>query len=252
MLRHVAAVAIVAASVSACSTSSSSSERIDTSDPNTAVRQARESMAGLGSYHMQLTFSPEDNSVTVPVDYDDGDYYEKITDPASGGVTELIMADSLYTRTCDGATCEPWIRKDSPVTTAGSPLGTKNRYSAPSLGGLTTTFPETLAFTAVEIATGWQALPGSPTILIGQVDLGQAVTENRTRAGNPPASGQPSDSPLQPSTIELTLSDSGPYFERVRIDLPGNELDPYFVADFSKINDVSVEAPGEYTIEASN
>lgn len=214
-------------------------------------------MARLNSYHMKLTLSPEGTDITIPIDYERGKYDEKITDPTSGEITELSTAGGLFTRNCSDADhCNQWVLQPpngpSPSTiTAATP----NRYAAPTLGGLTTVFPETLAFTAVDIAMGWQTKEGSPATLDGQVDLERAIDENRSRVGiptdTPGYTNEPSTTALPLSTIEVQVDGSGSYYQTVQIYVPGDPNNPYLVVDFSRFNEVSVTTPGDYTVGPS-
>jgi hypothetical protein len=252
MLRWAVATAAIIATVSGCSSSSSGPAiTLDVSNPDAAVQRATDAMSHLNSYHMDMTFSPEGTDITVPAEFDRGNYYERISDPEKGESTELILAGGFFTRQCSGQDhCEQWVRTDFDVPSA-TILPTRSRYAAPTLGGLTTVFPETLALTAVDLASGWQVKEGSADTLVGQVDLSRTIDENRSRNGIPtdPGPDVMSSSPVEvpPSTIELHLSTEGPYFQSVRIGIPGDPADPYFVVEFSRYNDVSVQAPSEYT-----
>ncbi len=213
-------------------------------------------MARLNSYHMKLTLSPEGTDVTIPIDYERGKYDEKITDP-SGDSTELNTAGGLFTRNCSNANhCDQWVLRPRNVPSLSTiTSATPNRYTAPTLGGLTTVFPETLAFAAVDIAMGWQTKEGSPATLDGQVNLERAIAENRSRVGiptdTPGYTNGPSTTALPLSTIEVQLDGSGPYYQTVKIYVPGDPNNPYLVVDYSRFNDVSVDAPGNYTIGPS-
>jgi hypothetical protein len=238
--------------MTACSGSSEEpGATIDVSEPTAAVRQASEAMSNLSSYHMELTLSPEGTDIRIPIDYERGKYLEKITDPNSGESTELITAGGLFTRTCQTSDhCEEWVLQPSNGPGPGLiPMTTPSRYWAPTLGGATTFFPETLAFSAVDLATGWRIKDGSSGLIVGQVDLVAAINENWSRIGIPTDTVTPSSSPTEIplSTVELQLSGEGPHFQTVTVYVPGDPNDRYLVVDFSRFNDVSVEAPSDYT-----
>lgn len=251
MLRATAVLpAALLLTITACSGSGGElTATIDVTNPGAAVRQASEAMANLDSYHMELTLSPEGTDFTIAIDYERGKYLEKIADPTSNEVTELNTAGGLFIRDCtDPDDCEEWVLQQSNGPSPSSiPMMTPSRYWAPTLGGLTTFFPETLAFSAVDIATGWRIKDGRT--IVGEVDLDGAINENWSRIGIPTGTPPPSASAtdIPPSTVEVQLSTSGPYFQAVTISVPGDPNDPYLVVKFSRFNDISVEAPSDYT-----
>lgn len=226
------------------------------------MHKALGAMEGLTSYRMDMAFSPEGTDIPAQVDVDRGNYDERITDPSSGDVAELIVSDYLYVRHCSDADhCDEWARSAPPSASPG-----KSLVRVPSLGGYTTTEPETLAFAAVDLATGWHQSGGSTATLVGQIDLPQTITENQIRnaiaAGYTRSEAQqliadplaePSPTSVPQSTIELEFSPADySYFRSVRIDVPGDDANPYFVVSFSRFNDVSVEAPADYTTAPSD
>lgn len=259
MLRWVAATAAVLGTLTACSGSGKvPSATADLTDPNSAVHKALGTMEGLNSYRMIMAFSPEGTDIPAQVDFDRSNYDERITDPSSGEVAELIVSDYLYVRHCSDADhCDAWARSAPLSASPGRSL-----VRVPSLGGFTTTEPETPAFAAVDLATGWHESGASTATLAGQIDLGKTIAENQIRnaiaAGYTRSEAQqliadplaePSPTGVPQSTIELEFSpDDYPYFKSVRIGVPGDDTNPYFVVSFSRFNDVSVEAPADYTM----
>jgi hypothetical protein len=137
--------------------------------------------------------------------------------------------------------------------------------TAPSLGGLTVSVPETLAFTAIELGTGWAmaTLGSGLQHFVGGVNLGLAVEENMRRAAFAAGfSEEEVEAAIEEQRVdtESTPENAAPSLIDVLVDPDDNRLirvsfriptdsppgDVNFDVVFSDFNEVTVEVPTEF------
>lgn len=211
-------------------------------------------MSELDSYAMVMAYSPIGTPVANYVEYDNGDYFERLpADLSKSGGKEYVYADDhTFQRECTGPdACAQWQRQ-------------AQRPYIPSLAGTINSIPETLSLVAAELATGWSVvLPANGVKLDGTVDITNAIVENQRRAftaaGNSPADVEAALAELNKDlpqygegTVEVTLSADYHLITHITIfapasyTLPGQPPDPYFDVAFSQFNEVKVTAPMDF------
>lgn len=206
-------------------------------------------MRSLESYEMEIAFSPFGSPVASLAVYDRGDYYESIPADLSAGGSEYVYAgDFEYKRDCTTPeACTQWVR-------------TSPRSVIPSLAGQVNSVPETLALTAIELASGWTLVPNATGVLLtGAVNINDATEENQRRAytlaGNTPEQIEAvlqgfreNRPPVDPSLIEVTLSSDYRWITHVTIYVPARITDPYVDFGYSSFDTAQVTAPEDFVI----
>jgi len=239
---------VMAGAFVACGISGDDPTPTPIADPSLAISEAVQKMRGLDSYHMDIAFSPVGAPVASYVDYDKGDYFERIpADLASvtDGKEYIYAGEYLFTRECTRPDfCNDWLRSSE-------------RPLVPSLAGTVNSIPETLAVVAAETGTGWQIAPTAGEVTFrGAVNINKATEENQRRAltavGYSPAEVEErirklseNIAPAPDSVIDVTLSPEG-LINKLTIYVPTRPTDPYFETTFSGFNQVEVTAPSEF------
>lgn len=213
-------------------------------DPTAAVKAAAFNTARAGSYHMDIAFSPVGEDIPYYVDYDAGDYFERLPATLSPGSEVVYPSDGYtYKRDCTAPdACGAWQRQP-------------NRPVIPSFDGAVNSLPETLGIVAADVGTDWiVAADGGGVKLAGAVNLNRAIQENQRRAFAVSGYTQEQieaaiqqlwgDQPeVGPSLIEVTLTPDYKWITRVMISVPTQQTDPYFVVQYSEWGEVTVSAP---------
>jgi hypothetical protein len=249
-VRYVVTTVLLLTGVVGCS---SQDEDAEVGDPQTLIDDALTNMVALESYRMDMAFSPEGQDIEFFAEYDNGKYYEYLGEPETSNFTELVLADGgLYVRFCEDDECEPWDRHEHTV-------------GVPSLGGLTTTAPETMGLAAVQLGREWTVSThsGSSATLKTDVDLAEVIQANQRSVLRDAGFSEEeieaaiqeqfeSDVSAEPAVemrLDVVVDLDEKLIMKVTLTAPegeDGETDEYFHTVYSRYNDVSVEVPEEY------
>lgn len=244
LLRTLIFAAFFALTISACGGGGQDApSSTPIADPATAVAQAAGGTIQATSYHLDVTFSPIGHPIVYGVDFDRGNYFERIPDTTTGNYSEYVFhGDRTYRRDCTASgACASWR----------SEVG---RLLIPNLAGSVTSVPETLAPFLALMATDITLVDPAAMKFSGTVDLTAATEENLrqalTAAGNTPeevetairelSANRP---PTGSSAIDVTLTADGHYMSNVVVYVPDQKPDPYLELTYSSYNAVTVEPP---------
>lgn len=216
-------------------------------DAQAAIAETLSTMSDIESYHMDIELSPFGAPVAYFVDYDGGDYFERLpADLSSGGIELYYVGEYQFRRDCPAAgSCTPWVRA-------------RGRRAVPNFSGEANSGPETLPLVAAELGEGWQIAQqtADATVLTGQVNLGDAIRENQERnfratglseeeiaAAMQALSAEGLDDP-SPSAITVTIS--GGVITHVSVAVPGQDDNPHIETAYSQFGSIDLKAPEDY------
>jgi hypothetical protein len=229
--------------LSGCGSGNNAPTPTPVSDPAAAVRQAADATAELESFHLDLTFTPLGEPIVYSVDYEDGNYIERIPDRQAGGYSDYVFyGDSTYRIDCSAeGVCGAWQRQPG-------------RLVVPNLAGSANTVPETLApFIARMMTDVTRRDPASMTFE-GMADVTAATIANLRQAfalaGNTPDQVEAAIEQQfgdrrtsEPSVVEITLTPDAHYIQHLVVYTPTQPDNPYIEFAYSYHNAVRIQPP---------